>query len=232
MNSIIGNGAIAQQIQTKNHLLSQKNVYFASGVSNSSTTNLKDFEREVNLFKQYSQIHSTDKTLVYFSSLGIFDACRSSQPYFIHKKFMESLVQEFPYHCIVRLGELVGQSKNSSTLTNHFYSNLVAGKTTLLFVNALRALTDIESLVSFLVRKQEELGKLRVINLVPPFLYSPTKIYFKFAQITSIPPKYRLIYRDEFFAVPTDNVHRPEEVSSSFVTEDQYLEALLVKYYA
>lgn len=229
---MIGNGAIAQQIQTKRDLLSEGNLYFASGVANSGNTTSEEFEREVKLFRKQASIHSADKTIVYFSSLGIFDLCRKTQPYFVHKKFMETLVQRCPNHCIIRLGELVGQTKNTATLTNYFYANLVNGRTTRLFTNALRAPTDIESLVSFLVRKQGEFGNLKVVNLVPPFLYSPVSIYLKLAQVIKASPKFRLDYRSEFFGIPTDNVYKPEDLSSVFITKDRYLEELLAKYYA
>ena len=60
---IVGNGSIASVLEDRDDL-----VFFASGVSNSSCTDEKEYERELNLLKTIP----TDKHIVYFSNLGIY----------------------------------------------------------------------------------------------------------------------------------------------------------------
>lgn len=105
---IIGNGNIASVLKDRNDL-----VFFASGVSNSSCKDEKEFKRESDLLKTVSP----DKHLVYFSNLGIY---YKKDPYTSHKINMENLVKErFNYYTIVRI-EVCEWVKNPTTILNVF----------------------------------------------------------------------------------------------------------------
>ena len=82
---IIGSGLIAKSF-SKNKLFDDY-LIFASGVSNSNTTDENEFKREENLLIKNL---STDKPLIYFSS--IFSSSIDN-PYFNHKRDMENLVK-------------------------------------------------------------------------------------------------------------------------------------------
>ena len=60
---IVGNGSIAKVLKDRNDLL-----FFASGVSDSSCIDEKEYDREFNLLKTFP----ADQHIVYFSNLGIY----------------------------------------------------------------------------------------------------------------------------------------------------------------
>jgi dTDP-4-dehydrorhamnose reductase len=109
---IIGKGDIASVIEDSEHV-----VYFASGVSNSKETTDKAFLKE----KRYLDYISKDATLVYFSTLAIYDIKNS---YTKHKLSMEAHVKKhFPYSTIVRLGN-IAWGKNPHILFNYLKSKI------------------------------------------------------------------------------------------------------------
>ena len=103
---IIGHGDIASVLIDTNRLL-----FFASGVSNSTETRSSEFEREVRLLLRQDR----SQHLVYFGSLCIF---YSDTPYSRHKRHMELLVKKkFARYTIVRLGNITW-GKNPHTIIN------------------------------------------------------------------------------------------------------------------
>lgn len=104
---IIGNGDIASAIIDKENI-----TFFASGVSNSSCKDIREYSREVKLLISMP----TDQHIVYFSSLAIYyyDAM-----YVDHKKVMESHINKlFKSYTIIRLGN-ISWGKNPHTLINY-----------------------------------------------------------------------------------------------------------------
>lgn len=112
---IIGSGDIASALPQRDDLL-----FFASGVSNSQTTNGDDYTREINLlFKQ--DIHSH---IVYFSSLRVlYDNSR----YLRHKRLMEELIKKrFKKHTIIRVGN-IAWGNNPHTIINFLKDKIKNG---------------------------------------------------------------------------------------------------------
>lgn len=111
---IIGTGDIAGALIDRPDV-----TFFASGVSNSSCTDIDKFQREIDLLMD--QRRSTH--LVYFSSLCIY---WSDTEYADHKRYMEWLIkQHFPAYTIVRLGN-ISWGSNPNTLINYMRSHLNA----------------------------------------------------------------------------------------------------------
>lgn len=233
MKNIIGSGLIAEQLINHESRLNDKNIYFASGVANSNITDPDQFIREINMFQEVSSKLTSNETIVYFSSLGIFDTYRKTLPYFVHKKFMETLVARHPKFCIVRLGEIVAKSRKNPTLTNYFFFNLKKNEPTLIYSNARRFLTDIDTLMAFLIQNQNALNSLKTINLVPAYSFSPLSIYLEMAKMLSRTPNYSIVERNEYFEIPRANIHCIDEEKLKLgITKTQYLRQLLGKYYA
>lgn len=109
---IIGNGDIAKALM-EGKLEQEDITYFASGVSNSSTADPKNFARERLLLAN----QSTYQHLVYFSSLCIY---YSGNKYAQHKHHMEECVKcLFPTYTIIRIGNITW-GKNKNTIVNWF----------------------------------------------------------------------------------------------------------------
>ena len=107
---IIGRGDIARALRPHNN---KNALFFASGVSKSTTSNIKEFKREEELLIEMFTTHY-NKCLFYFSSINI-DA---DTPYMQHKRNMEVLIKKiWTHYYIIRLGN-IWWGKNRFTFIN------------------------------------------------------------------------------------------------------------------
>jgi len=112
---IIGKGSVASVLEDRDDL-----VFFASGVSNSSCTDEKEYEREFNLLKTIP----TDKHVVYFSNLGIY---YKQDRYTQHKRDVEEYIRNnYKSYTIVRI-EVCEWVKTPNTILNVFKRQLAEG---------------------------------------------------------------------------------------------------------
>jgi hypothetical protein len=112
---IIGNGSIASVLEDKEDI-----VFFASGVSNSSCTDEKEYEREFNLLKTVP----TDNHVVYFSNLGIY---YKQDRYTQHKREIEEYIRNnYKSYTIARI-EVCEWVKTPYTILNFFKTQLSQG---------------------------------------------------------------------------------------------------------
>jgi hypothetical protein len=112
---IIGKGSVASVLEDRDDL-----VFFASGVSNSSCIDEKEYEREFNLLKTVS----TDKHVVYFSNLGIY---YKQDRYTQHKRDVEEYIRNnYTSYTIVRI-EVCEWVKTPNTILNVFKRQLAEG---------------------------------------------------------------------------------------------------------
>ena len=112
---IIGNGSIAKILKDRDDI-----VFFASGVSNSSCTDEKEYKREFNLLKSIT----TDNHIVYFSNLGIY---YKQDRYTQHKQEVEEYIRDnYKSYTIVRI-EVCEWVKTPNTILNVFKHQLAKG---------------------------------------------------------------------------------------------------------
>jgi len=112
---IIGKGSIAKVLNDRDDL-----VFFASGVSNSSCVDEREYEREFNLLKTVS----ADKHIVYFSNLGIY---YKQDRYTQHKRDVEEYIRNnYKSYTIVRI-EVCEWVKTPNTILNVFKRQLAEG---------------------------------------------------------------------------------------------------------
>jgi hypothetical protein len=112
---IIGKGSVASVLEDRDDL-----VFFASGVSNSSCVDEKEYEREFNLLKTVP----TDKHIVYFSNLGIY---YKQDRYTQHKRDVEEYIRNtYKSYTIVRI-EVCEWVKTPNTILNVFKHQLAEG---------------------------------------------------------------------------------------------------------
>jgi len=112
---IIGNGSIAKVLNDRDDL-----VFFASGVSNSSCVNEKEYEREFNLLKTVSEYNH----IVYFSNLGIY---YKQDRYTQHKRNIEEYIRNnYKNYTIVRI-EVCEWATTPNTILNFFKKQLSQG---------------------------------------------------------------------------------------------------------
>lgn len=118
---IIGSGDIASVLQDR-----EGAVFFASGVSNSQSTNEEQFYREAKLLVKTINANK-DKCLFYFSSLQLSVEGQKITPYLDHKILMELLIkQHASNYNIIRIGN-IPWGTNPNTFMNYFRNCLDKG---------------------------------------------------------------------------------------------------------
>lgn len=144
---IYGNGMVGSAMLP---LDSAKDIFFASGVSNSMETSPDAFIREKNLVKNALALRASENLRFhYFSTTGVERLSNDSRAYFHHKKKIEDfLIQEVPspWLKIYRLPNVVGKSRNPHTLTNFVYTSIQSGQSHKLLLDAKRELLDVNEL--------------------------------------------------------------------------------------
>lgn len=186
---IIGNGFIAQNFQNKIKIIKKlKLAIFASGVSNSLTSNNYDFLREKKKIANYKN-KINNKTLVYISSCGVFDPSRNQKPYFLHKIEMENLVKNnFKKFIIIRLPEIIGVSLNKNNLINFLYSKIKNNKKFTLYFNSKRNILDINDAIklslAYIEKKMNEKKINFEVNVANRKFYLVSKIVSAIEVIT------------------------------------------------
>ena len=119
-------------------------IIFASGVSNSGEEQNSEYDREFNLLK--SQL-PTDKKLIYFSTVSIFDPDYVNKKYISHKLKIESFIAfNFSNYIIFRLPIVVGKTDNSHTFFNYMKDKIIRGEEITIYKNANRYLIDIDEI--------------------------------------------------------------------------------------
>lgn len=110
---IVGHGDIGSILNDR-----VKVIFFASGVSDSSCTDEKEFTRERDLFMEtFLKYGHLNFSLFYFSSLSVYF---KNTAYTRHKLKMENLVKtSYPNHNIIRIGNITF-GNNPKTFINYF----------------------------------------------------------------------------------------------------------------
>jgi hypothetical protein len=112
---IIGNGSIARVLKDREDL-----IFFASGVSNSSCIDEKEYKREFNLLKTVP----TNNHIVYFSNLGVY---YKKDRYTQHKIDIEEYIRNhYKSYTIVRI-EVCEWVTTPNTILNVFKKQLSQG---------------------------------------------------------------------------------------------------------
>lgn len=153
---VVGSGLLATQFMQfagENDI-----VIFASGVSNSAETSLEAFSRESDLLEQY--LHS-NKFLVYFSTISIYDPELTNSGYIRHKLSIEKQITSHGSdYLIFRLPQLVGSTSNPNTLTNALFNAILHHQIITVYQTACRYLMDVED-VGLLLSKIIRTGSFR-----------------------------------------------------------------------
>ena len=113
---VIGNGMIAKAFY--NYQTDDRFIVFASGVSNSATTNKHDYDREKILLER-TLADNKEKLLVYISTCSIYDSSLQQSPYVLHKLDVErQIATSGNKYLIFRVSNPVGFTSNKHTFLN------------------------------------------------------------------------------------------------------------------
>jgi UDP-2-acetamido-2,6-beta-L-arabino-hexul-4-ose reductase len=146
---VIGNGLLARKFQGIDNV-----IVFASGVSDSSETDQKEFEREKKLLLKVIESNAC-VPLVYFSSVSILT---QSSPYILHKKEMEQIIQGLGInYWIFRLPQIVGFGGCKKNLINFILDKIMSGDEIQIY-DTKRSILDVDdarSIVEYIIQNFE-----------------------------------------------------------------------------
>lgn len=161
---IIGNGMIASIFRKYDKV--NGIVIFASGVSNSTETRRSEFIKENNLLKKVIGQYK-ESLFIYFSSCSLDDEELNSNPYHIHKKNMELLIQKNSLNYIIfRLPNIIGFKGNGANIINFLIDKIRNNEKFVVHKNATRNIVDIEHLyqiASYII--SSGIYRNRVVNI-------------------------------------------------------------------
>jgi dTDP-4-dehydrorhamnose reductase len=192
---IIGNGLIANSFKDVDI---DNIIIFASGVSDSKSEDINEFDREkVLLLSTIS--NNSDKKLIYFSTCDFYDSKKSSE-YLKHKFQMETLVREKCKSWIIfRVSQIIG-SGNKKNLLFNFTLNIIKNNRFDLYTNFDRNLIDIEdvkNIVIFYLHIENE-----VVNIANVENIKVSRIVEIIEKIINKKSDTNKIYLKNFFKIP------------------------------
>ncbi|MDW7695816.1 NAD(P)-dependent oxidoreductase [Flammeovirgaceae bacterium SG7u.111] len=229
---IIGKGLIASRFESNEdyHLLSDKPIIFASGVSNSAETDEKAYNRERQLLYDILSCQPAEK-LIYFSTISVYDPSLEGSKYIQHKIELERYIQENHHnHLIIRTSNIVGKGGNPHTLVNYFVNAVLEGKPIKIWKNATRNILDIDDLVK-IVLFLLHMNKSGTHDIYFPLSYTALALVETIGIHTGIFPKYELINKGADY-IPSAT----RELTGYFKFNDiavnySYFEKIMAKYW-
>jgi len=162
--TIVGSGLIARAFAPHADALPNVCVY-AAGVSNSSCTDPREFDRERERLQTAMATLSETTLLLYFSTCSILDPALQDSRYVLHKRAMEHVVAQRPRHLVFRLPQLAGRTPNPHTLLNYLHARIVRSERFSIFSKAERNIIDVDDVARIAIALVKEGACAETINI-------------------------------------------------------------------
>jgi nucleoside-diphosphate-sugar epimerase len=227
---IVGSGLIARAFATYEDALGDACVY-AAGVSNSSCTDPREFERERQRLLAAMGALSADTLFLYFSTCSIEDPATQGSAYALHKLAMERLVAQRPHHLIFRLPQLAGATPNPHTLLNYLYARIVRSERFAIWSGASRNIIDVDDVArsaTDLVTAERACGE--IINIANTHNSSIVDIVKAMEAVLGHPAIFDIIERGAGYAIATDRI-QASLLRCRIAFSGDYLHRTIRKYY-
>lgn len=221
---IIGKGLIASQFLEVD---SDKVVFFASGVSNSSEKDAQQFKRELDLVLETISQNPT-KLFVYFSTCSIYDSSKYNSPYVLHKLHIEEVIkQNITNYLILRISNAVGKGGNPNLLMNYLYRQITTNQQLNIHKFATRNLIDVED-VKYITLQYIQCGKWnKIVNVAYSENFFIPEIVNAFETILNQSSFQIIENKGEHYSI---DIHELE-YQFSIQNKKEYLNNLIKKYY-
>jgi nucleoside-diphosphate-sugar epimerase len=226
---IVGGGMLARAFGSyRDH---PNVVVLASGVSDSTVTDMAQFEREEMLLLKTLE-EQGGKRFVYFGTCSAADSELSTSPYVRHKLKMEGLVETHSCdYLICRLPQAVGHGGNTNTLTNRLYASIRNGQRFQLWRNACRyiiGVDDVSAVASYMIGQNKYSN--RIIN-VASRRFSIFDIVRALENVTQRSAIYDEIDKGTSYDIDCHEAHKVARLLN-IRFDDTYLHRVIGKYYA
>lgn len=153
---IVGNGSIAHEFNQSD--IDHSNcVIFASGVSNSKETDVKQFRREAELINSVLE-KCKNKKFIYFTS--VLSDMGNSNKYYDHKARMERMIYRRTNNYIIyRIPQVISWAGNKTNIVNYLNTKILAGHKITVQGGVRRALLSVSDLVSIVDYSKDKIKK-------------------------------------------------------------------------
>lgn len=227
---LIGSGLLAKAFANP---FSQRDdvCIYAAGVSNSSCTDVQEFERERQLLSEALVKAKHVGVFVYFGTCSVADPEARNSPYVQHKLAMEQLVVAHPRHLILRLPQVAGKTPNPHTLLNFLYARVSRSEAFNLWSRAKRNIIDIDDVAAIASQFIENDSVRNVtINIANPISYSMIVIVGAMERAVGKRALYYVVERGSEYTIDASAI-LPVLVSAGVKFGSDYLDKVMGKYY-
>ena len=208
-----------------------KFLIFASGVSNSKTTNQEVYDREIKLLRQTVREYG-DKSIIYFSTCSIYDPDEKNSEYVRHKQNIEEFIQaNARQYNIFRVSNLAGHSSNPNTVLNFFYYHIKNDINFNLWIRACRNLIDIDDaylIIDYILKNH--LFPNQIVNIANPVNHAVKEIIAAIELFLNIKSNYIEIAKGNCFDIDI-SLMKPVADDLEIKFNPGYLNGLLRKYF-
>lgn len=227
---IIGSGLLARAFSAPFQQRDDVCVY-AAGVSNSSCTDVREFERERSRLIAALRTAADVRTFVYFGTCSVGDPDVQHAPYVQHKLMMEQLVAQHPHYLILRLPQLAGHTPNPHTLLNFLYACIARSEAFSVWSKAYRNIIDVEDVVTLACQLIDNpMMRGRTFNLANPRSYAMLDIVTEMEKIVGKPAIYDIQARGYHYEIDVTEM-LPALAKTNIRFDNRYLNRVLRKYY-
>ena len=226
---IVGTGMIARAFAPLAEG-NEKLCVYAYGVSNSQCAASDEFIREAKALKE-SLVRQQGAIFLYFGTCSVSDPEMQHSPYVQHKLRMEELVAEHDKGIVVRLPQVVGSTRNTSTLLNFLANHLINGTQFDLWINATRNFIDVCD-VALIVEKMlaDNTFEDRVVNIANPVSYLMPEVVATMEEVLGHKAVYRQIDRGSVYNIDISPMKAWSDAAGVKFDRD-YLADLIRRYY-
>ncbi|MDR2206611.1 MAG: NAD-dependent epimerase/dehydratase family protein [Flavobacteriaceae bacterium] len=224
---IIGNGLIANLFKNSDM---ENIVFFASGVSNSLETNVKEFLREENLLRKTIS-ENPEKIFVYFSTCSIYDSSKNNSPYVLHKLKMEEIVKtETEIFLILRVSNAVGNGGNPNLLMNYLVRSVKNNDAITVHTKATRNLINADDIKNLTLQLLEGKNFNKIINIAYLQNYSILEILEILESFFNLKLNLNLVKAGSGYEINIPDVENYFR-KNNLTNKEIYLKNILEKYY-
>ena len=226
---VIGSGLIGSTFEKSQHEFKDVCVY-ASGVSNSNSSDCYEFKREQDQLVYFLSKYRHLRRFYFISTCSLYDSERNTSPYVKHKLKMENLVISNTNGVIIRLPQVVGRSTNPHTLTNFIYLSIKNQKPFALWKKAKRNLIDVDDVVKIVAALDVVDIRQPIFNVANVANYKILDIVTEFEKIIGLKGIFKTVDCGSEYEIDISDLSMlPFDVQSIF--NEHYLANLLRKYY-
>lgn len=224
---IIGKGLIASLFINEER---DNVIYFASGVSNSSETDQRQFDREEQLILD-TLSSNPDQLFVYFSTCSIYDSSKTNSLYVLHKLKMEEIIKtKTKKFLILRVSNAVGKGGNPNLLINYIVRSVKDNQQINVHTKATRNIIDVEDIKNLTLELIDSKHYNRIVNIAYPYNFGIIEILEIAERFYDTKLKLNLIKSGESYNISIVDIEN-YFTSNQLMNKENYLINILKKYY-